>query len=126
MSQDMSLSEIDNMIRIYSDKIFELQEQRAKLTGKTFYKLGATEKKLGKQHMTNYKIEIAKREIESELLAKVKAEISAEYPDTDDDFDINDWMYHLELNTLATPILKYGIPVPTPRQLMMNYHHGLK
>lgn len=47
MSQDMSLSEIDNMIRIYSDKIFELREQRAKLTGKTFYKLGAT-KKTGK------------------------------------------------------------------------------
>ena len=47
MNQDMSLSEIDNMIRIYSDKIFELQEQRAKLTGKTFYKLGAT-KKTGK------------------------------------------------------------------------------
>ena len=66
--------------------------------------------------MTNYKIEIAKREIESELLAKVKAEINAEYPDTDDDFDINDWMYHLELNKLATSILKYRIPVPTPRQ----------
>ena len=47
MSQDMSLSEIDNMIRICSDKVFELQEQRAKLTGKTFYKLGAT-KKTGK------------------------------------------------------------------------------
>ena len=47
MSQDMSLSEIDNMIRIFSDKIFELQEQRAKLTGKAFYKLGGT-KKTGK------------------------------------------------------------------------------
>lgn len=55
--------------------------------------------------MTSHKIEIAKREIESELLAKVKAEINAEYPDRDDDFDINDWMYHLELNKLATPIL---------------------
>ena len=43
----MSLSQIDNMIRIYSDKVFELQEERAKLTGKTFYKLGAT-KKTGK------------------------------------------------------------------------------
>ena len=50
------------------------------------------------------------------MLAKVKAEINAEYPDTDDDFDINDWMYHLELNKLATSILKYRIPVPTPRQ----------
>ena len=50
------------------------------------------------------------------MLAKVKAEINAENPDTDDDFDINDCMYHLELNKLAIPILKYRMPVPTPRQ----------
>ena len=66
-SHDMSLCEIDNMISIYSDKIFQLQEQRAKLIGNTFYKLGAT-KKSGKTAYDKLQIKIAAAEIEAELL----------------------------------------------------------
>ena len=41
---NMSVNVIDDMIRIYSDKIFQLQEQRNKLTGSKLYRLGATKK----------------------------------------------------------------------------------
>ena len=54
-SHDMSLCEIDNMIRIYSDKIFQLQEQRAKLIGSIRSTHWELLKNPVKQHMTNYK-----------------------------------------------------------------------
>lgn len=41
---NMSFSEIDNQIRIYSGKIYELQELTAKITGRKFYKIGAEPK----------------------------------------------------------------------------------
>ena len=72
------------MIRIYSDKIFQLQEQRAKLIGSTFYTLGAT-KKSGKTAYDELQIKIAAAEIEAELLVKTKGEINAEFPGTDDE-----------------------------------------
>ena len=48
---NMSVSETDVMIRIYSDKIFELQDQRTKITDRELLK------KLVKhiQQKTNYK-----------------------------------------------------------------------
>lgn len=109
-SHDMSLCEIDNMIRIYSDKTFLLQEQRAKLIGSTFYKLGAT-KKSGKTAYDKVQIKIAGAEIEAELLVKTKGEINAEFPDTDDELFI--WLQYLEWNKLV--VYQYW-----------NYHHGLK
>lgn len=41
---NISFSEIDNQIRIYSGKMFELQELTAKITGRKFYKIGAEPK----------------------------------------------------------------------------------
>ena len=102
-SHDMSLCEIDNMIRIYSDKIFQLQEQGAKLIGSTFYTLGAT-KKSGKTAYDKLQIKIAGAEIEAELLVKTKGEINAEFPDTDDELFI--WMQYLESKKLVVPILE--------------------
>lgn len=73
-------------------------------------------KKSGKSAYDKLQIKLASQEIEAKLLAEVRAEINAEYPVTEEEFDINDKMYHLELNKLATPILKYRKPVPTPRR----------
>ena len=75
MKSNRSVSEIDDMIRIYSDKIFELQERRAKLTGRTPYRLGAA-KTISRTAYDKLQIEIASREIETELLAKVTIHLS--------------------------------------------------
>ena len=86
------------------------------------YRPGAV-KKTGKTCTAKDKLQIenAKREIESVLLEKVRAEINAEYQIPDDDgfefgFDYDVWFNYLEQNKLATPLLKYRTPVPTPRQ----------
>lgn len=69
---NMSVSEFDNQIRTYSVKI-ELRELRAKITGSKFYKIGAKPTVDKKSVEYKYQLELAKREIEAEFIAKEKA-----------------------------------------------------
>ena len=63
---------------------FELRELRAKITGSKFYKIGANPATVDKKSVEyKYQLELAKREIEAEFIAKEKAELDARYADID-------------------------------------------
>ena len=83
---NMSVSEIDKQIRTYSVKILILNYEnwlRAKIAGSKFYKIGTKPTVDKKSVEYKYQLELAKREIEAEFIAKEKAELDARYADID-------------------------------------------
>lgn len=67
---NFSVSEIDDQIKFHSEKVLELQKLRAKITGSKNCKIGKQPKVDKKSAENKYQLELAKREIENELMEK--------------------------------------------------------